>query len=139
VSTPSAEPTVCRVCRATAGTLHAVDCALNTGGQDYVQDGEAVPESSFSGAASAVLRMIDGGLVPTAAAPSGARRVELAAIWLSEATAELNEALLEADANGVPLTELGSALKMSAEGVRQRLQRLRALPRYGPESRDRRS
>lgn len=66
---------------------------------------------------------------PTAGQPDPERRVELAAIWLAEATAELNDALLEADRMGVQLAVLARGLKMSPEGVRQRLNRLKELGR----------
>ena len=70
--------------------------------------------------AAAVNRMLDGGLVPQAGTSSPLRRVELAAMWLSEATAELNDAILEAKSAGVGNEDIGRAAGVSGEAIRQR-------------------
>lgn len=120
----------CRFCRAPEGTLHNVGCELSPGGRDYVQP-EELWDHPAATAATAVTRMLDGGLVATAAPPEPLRRLELAVIWAEQALTEVDDALLAAADGGATHRELAPVLGLSPEGVRYRLRLLRSLRKDG--------
>lgn len=112
----------CRVCGAPTGTLHTPVC--NYGGS-YVRWEEAEELPVTTAAATAVTKHLDGAYIPEAGTSSPLRRVELAAIWLAEAQAELNDAIIAAgDDQRITWRDIGRAQGVTGEAVRQRYWRL---------------
>lgn len=69
---------------------------------------------------TAEIHVLDGGLSPDEEKQAPLRRVELAAIWLAEAAAELHEAIIAAKDAGAAYPEIGAAAGVSGEAVRLR-------------------
>lgn len=76
--------------------------------------------SEETSASAAVIHMLDGGLVPAEGERAPLRRVEMAAIWRAEAEAELQDAICEAKDAGVAFADIGVAVGITGEAVRNR-------------------